>query len=610
VTDLVVGDLASPVAIDIRVEHGMPGPPGPQGPPGIEGPVGPEGPSGRVTVLVGAFGHVRTPDELPTNGLIPVDWDGPGRPGLETIVVVGDSLIYQPLTPDPLRNHVFVFTGAEWVDIGEPQGERGLQGDQGEPGPTGPQGAPGAAGPQGIQGVPGTQGAIGPQGPPGSPGGVGPQGAVGPPGPRGNDGAKGDQGDQGEQGATGPQGPTGPPSFADAPPGNTYGRFNGTWITVLPASGGAMLGPLTVEGAVLFLDTQRVIGPLSLDLDPTLPQHAVTKRYADGLAPDLSPFLRKDGGQMTGPLILDGDPTLPDHASTKRYVDTTAGGYLPRSGGSMTGPLVLASDPTVDDQAATKHYADSLVPDLSPYLRKEGGQMTGTLISAPGTGVTNPGVAIGDNSTGFLKSGTYIGIIASGQLVAQANPNEWQMAVPLNMSIRQIINLGEPTAQNHATTRNYVDNRRASTLLFNVPSDIDVPQDGSWVTVGALPYAIPRGGNSRIMVSLSANILFTASAGGQFGQGILFVAARIRGNPERQIFTYGVIIVGTGERVSGGFTVNLIADVTGFNPVVTVEVATRDGGNSAPAQPWALLGGDASVATRSQYAITDLGPAT
>jgi len=604
VIDIVVPDIGKTRAIDLHVTSGMPGPPGPVGPEGGEGPQGPEGPSGRVTVLVGAFGHERTPSELPLDGFIPAHWDGPGRPSVDLIIVVGDSLIFQPLVDDPLAQHIFVYTGSEWVDIGEPQGERGPPGAQGQPGPTGPQGATGATGPQGIQGVPGSQGAIGPQGPPGSPGAAGPQGSIGPAGPPGAKGEPGDKGDQGDQGATGAQGPVGPPSFADAPSGNTYGRLNGSWIAVVPASGGSVHGPLTVEGPALFVDGVRMMAPLSLDLDPTLAAHAVTKRYADGLMPDLSPFLPKSGGQMDGPLLLASDPTADDQAATKRYVDE----FLRLDGGTLSGPLMLDRDPTLDGQAATKRYADAVMPDLSPYLRKEGGQMTGTLITAPGTGVTNPGVAIGDNSTGFLKSGTYLGIIASGQLVAQTNPNEWQMAIPINMSIRQIINLGEPTAQNHAATRNYVDLRRAPSQLYNVPTDLNVPQDGSWVTVAALPFPIPRGANSRVMVSLSGNVLFTAS-GGPMGQGILMIGARILNNPVRRCWVYGLQLA-NGDRVATGFTVNLVADVIGFNPVITVQVATLDGGANAPAQPWSLLGGDASVVDRSQYVVADLGAST
>ena len=36
-------------------------------------------------------------------------------------------------------------------------------------------------------------------------------------------------------------------------------------------------------------------------------------------------------------------------------------------------------------------------------LLKSGGQMSGPLITMPGTNATNPGLAIGDNSTGFYR---------------------------------------------------------------------------------------------------------------------------------------------------------------------------------------------------------------
>ena len=607
--DIVTGPLDALRRVDVRVRTGMPGPEGPAGPIGPEGPVGPPGPEGRVTQIVGEFGAIRTPDELPIDGLIPVDWDGPGRPPSELQVEIGQSLAH-------VDGRIFALTGEAWLDLGTIVGPIGPRGPQGEIGPSGPQGPPGSAGAQGAAGPAGAQGPIGPSGAQGGAGPAGPQGSAGPAGPQGPAGAKGDQGDQGEQGEIGP---VGPPSFADAPSGNTYGRLNGSWIAVVPASGGAVHGPLTVEGPALFADTARMMGALSLDLDPTQPQHAVTMGYVDlaigDSVPDLSPFARLDGATMKGPLVLDRDPTSDLDAATKGYVDGSMpdidfSPYLRKDGGAMIGPLTLDRDPTVFDQAATKRYVDALVPDLDPYLRKEGGQMSGTLISAPGTGVTNPGIAIGDNSTGFLKSGSYLGIIASGQLVAQANPTEWQMAIPINMSIRQIINLAEPTAPAHATTRNYVDLRRASSQLVNVPADFDIPVDGSWATLSALQYPIPRGGLSRVMVSLLANVKLTGSGGGQ-GTGIVVLAARIQNNPEQHIWVFGLQPTGPGgASLATGINVNLIADLLGFNPVVTIQLSMLDGGSQAPRQPMVIIGGNVTVADRSQFVVMDLGPTT
>jgi len=52
----------------------------------------------------------------------------------------------------------------------------------------------------------------------------------------------------------------------------------------------------------------------------------------------LANFVLKAGDVMSGALSLNADPTLPQHASTKRYTDT----MLPLAGGTLTGPLTDA----------------------------------------------------------------------------------------------------------------------------------------------------------------------------------------------------------------------------------------------------------------------------
>lgn len=102
--------------------------------------------------------------------------------------------------------NMYVWTGAEWSDMGNitgPRGERGPKGDRGDVGPQGPRGLQGE---QGIQGPIGRTGERGPQGPIGA---VGPQGEKGDAGPRGLQGEQGPRGPQGIQGNVGPQGPRG-----------------------------------------------------------------------------------------------------------------------------------------------------------------------------------------------------------------------------------------------------------------------------------------------------------------------------------------------------------------------------------------------------------------
>lgn len=213
---------------------------GPQGPDGPQGPIGPKGDQGdpgTSSYIVGTFGISKTPDDLPESGLIPQDWDAPGKPPNLIQFVHGEGLVYTPADPnDPLYGHVFNFVGTQnvggfqwavngWADIGDIQGPKGDKGDQGIQGPVGPkgdQGERGEQGPQGIQGPKGDQGDQGDQGPQGDPGPQGEAGAKGDPGERGPQGDQGDagpqgdpgpvgpKGDQGEQGPAGPEGPAGP----------------------------------------------------------------------------------------------------------------------------------------------------------------------------------------------------------------------------------------------------------------------------------------------------------------------------------------------------------------------------------------------------------------
>lgn len=136
---------------------GPAGPAGPQGPQGVtgatgsQGPVGPQGPQGAGVIIQGS---VPAPEDLPGSGELGAAY-----------VVAGD---------------LYVWTGAEWENVGPfqgPQGDPGPEGPQGPAGDEGPQGPAGAAGPQGATGA---QGPAGPQGPQGPAGATGATGAAGP----------------------------------------------------------------------------------------------------------------------------------------------------------------------------------------------------------------------------------------------------------------------------------------------------------------------------------------------------------------------------------------------------------------------------------------------
>lgn len=196
---------------------GKDGKDGPQGPEGPRGPIGPKGDPGQSTVIVGDFGAIKGPGDLPPNGFIPKDWDGPGNPPADKQFKVGEALIYSPADEqNPLYGHVFNYVGITssfenrgWADFGDIKGPKGDKGDQGVPGPKGDEGKIGPEGPTGPKGDEGPRGPQGFPGPKGDQGEKGDRGEGGPPGPKGDAGPKGDQGAPGPVGPAGPQGPKG-----------------------------------------------------------------------------------------------------------------------------------------------------------------------------------------------------------------------------------------------------------------------------------------------------------------------------------------------------------------------------------------------------------------
>jgi len=204
-----------------RGEQGDQGPEGPQGiqgQDGPEGPIGPEGPAGKFSNLRGEFVN-RLPSELPSDGFIPKDFDGPGEPPIDVQLEPKDALIYNGTAATQYIGHLFIFTGEPgieidgWINGGVivgPQGPRGPEGPEGPQGPVGVKGDQGDQGPEGIQGQEGPDGPRGPEGPQGRQGEKGDEGPQGPQGPAGNDGPQGPRGPQGDEGPQGPQGPQGP----------------------------------------------------------------------------------------------------------------------------------------------------------------------------------------------------------------------------------------------------------------------------------------------------------------------------------------------------------------------------------------------------------------
>jgi hypothetical protein len=263
------------------------------------------------------------------------------------------------------------------------------------------------------------------------------------------------------------------------------------------------------------------------------------------------------------------------------------------------------------------------------YLAKSGGQMTGPLITIPGTGPTNPGLGVGDNSTGFYRpGGGLLNVTVAGVGTVQFMPSVTALFVTLDLGRNRIMNVADAAADadalnrqsgdarylqpnvggfitgplqllfaavapNDAVTKGYVDQRRAPAVVFDLPENIQIPGDSVWHRIADVPFAIPRGGTSLVGVTVSCNVT-------DF-QGVAIVGVRFAaGSQERQVFAFG-----GGATPSSGFVVEMAASWAAVNFPVPIEVISLPSGGAAPV-PFTIIGG--AGALRSQITIVDLGP--
>jgi hypothetical protein len=88
---------------------------------------------------------------------------------------------------------------------------------------------------------------------------------------------------------------------------------------------------------------------------------------------------------------------------------------------------------------------------LTDYLAKSGGQMSGPLITRDGGSATNPGLAIGDNSTGFYRGGSSLLVTTvSGQIVMQLQPTIAAFFISVNLTGKPLNGVGDPVLPDDA----------------------------------------------------------------------------------------------------------------------------------------------------------------
>ena len=132
--------------VDLTGPQGATGAQGPQGEPGATGAQGPAGEPGAI----GAQGPQGEPGTDGTSFNIIGTVDDTSDLGEIYIGDAGDGFLVNSTT------HIHVWSGSEWIDLGDISGPTGAIGPAGPQGESGADGAPGQDGADGVDGAPGT----------------------------------------------------------------------------------------------------------------------------------------------------------------------------------------------------------------------------------------------------------------------------------------------------------------------------------------------------------------------------------------------------------------------------------------------------------------------
>ncbi len=281
----------------------------------------------------------------------------------------------------------------------------------------------------------------------------------------------------------------------------------------LPLAGGTMSGAIAM-GANFITGV----------VDPVNPQDASTMNYVDteiialGLGGATGPFLELAGGTMAGAIAMGDnlitgvtDPVAAQDAATMNYVDTeiialglggATGPFLELAGGTMAGAIDMGAnqindvaDPTIAQDAATMNYVDTEIAALSSgvFVVASGDTMTGDLVMSAGSQHSADSGSIGAPSYAFTGSlddgmwhdGTSIRFAVEGASALTISPAGGANEVDVHG--RQVVGLADPTADDHAVTKGFVDAQLHVRLLGSV-TGVDL------LSTGVTPvYTIPAG---------------------------------------------------------------------------------------------------------------------
>jgi hypothetical protein len=212
------------------------------------------------------------------------------------------------------------------------------------------------------------------------------------------------------------------------------------------------------------------------------------------------------------------------------------------------------------------------------FLPRSGGQLSGPLICTTGGSLTNMGLAIGDNATGFYRSGNVLVLGISGAFILQYTVDSMMMAAQIVMGNQRITTLADATADQDAL------NRRTGDARYLQPTAAD--QRYLQLTGGTLSGTLitrPGGGANDLALAIGdPNTGFHRGAAGGAGADLMFLVA---GFPL-------MVLTGTREAIfTGPVSMGLnkifnIADATQANDALNLQTGDRrylqmSGGNMA-----------------------------
>ena len=265
--------------------------------------------------------------------------------------------------------------------------------------------------------------------------------------------------------------------------------ITGTTITATTQFTGAVVGNVT--GNVTGNLTGNVTGDVTGDLTGNVTAATGTSSFNDVT---INGTLNMNGSTAATITNLT-DPTNAQDAATKNYVDTNDALKLNLTGGTMSGNITMGGNkvtglgtPTLSSDAATKAYVDAEVTalvDAAPAALDTLNELAAALgddanfsttvtnsiaTKLPLAGGTRSGdIAMGTNSITGLADPTANQDAATKAYVDTADATKLNlsggtMSGAIAMGTSKITGLGDPTLAQDAATKNYVDTQDATKL--------------------------------------------------------------------------------------------------------------------------------------------------